>query len=135
MMTIKRWGLILALIAMVFVGVSSGWDGGWGWSSVPPEANPSNLSPFGYIAPFNLSEYLYPESNAIEEDETFQWEPVPIVMPQPLPISKDELFSSYQLTSPQKGALISSMPSGAVISTQKQSLISAYSSGFPSLFF
>jgi len=124
-MTIKKCGLILVIMASMLVAISSGFTGsGWGWTSVP--VAPSNTSPFGFMEPFNLSdwinfdyepfnlsEYLFGPNQVVpEETDTFQWEPVPIIMPEPIAISKEELFKSKPIISTQKQSLISSLSSG-----------------------
>ncbi len=60
--------------------------------------------------PFNLSDWLYPEpAPALPEDKEPPWEPVPLVMPQPVPLSKEELFGSLTTVSKDKQSLLSSM--------------------------
>jgi hypothetical protein len=82
---------------------------GSGWISgdyEPFVANSStfNLGWFGY----DMSQFLYP----VEEKEITPLEPEPVVLPQPLSISKEELFKSKPVISTQKQSLISSLKSG-----------------------
>jgi hypothetical protein len=128
-MNSKKYGLILVIMASMLVAVSSGFTGsGWGWSSTPSELSPSNLSPFGYVEPYNLSEWinfdwkpmnlsewLYPEPAQpdTEDDPLSSWEPVPLVMPETQPLSKQELFGSLTTVSANKQSLISSYKTGS----------------------
>jgi hypothetical protein len=127
-MTIKKCSLILVITASMLVAISSGFtDSEWGWTSVP--AAPSNTNPFGFgdykpvtfgegwinsdYVPVNLSEYFFGPDQVVPEktNPLDKWEPVPIVMPQPLNISKDELIKSKPIISTQKQPLISSLSS------------------------
>lgn len=66
----------------------------------------------GYV-PFNLSDWLYPEpAPALPDDKEPTWEPVPLVMPEPMPLSKAELFGSLTTVSESKQSLLSSMNRG-----------------------
>jgi hypothetical protein len=124
--TIKKCSLILVIMASVLVAISSGFTGNW--SSVP--VAPSNTSPFGFgeykpvtfgdgwinsnYVPFNFSEYLFGPIQIVpqETNPLDQWKPVPIIMPQPLNISKEELIKSKPIISTQKQSIISSLSSG-----------------------
>jgi hypothetical protein len=76
-----------------------------GWYDVDYESlkEPINQGWFGY----DISEYLSPLPK--ERDiEPFQWEQVPLVTPEPLPLSKDELFANLMTVTENKQSLISS---------------------------
>jgi hypothetical protein len=68
-----------------------------------------------YPLPEGLPEWVYPKTDPKTSDDTASpAEPVlPLIMPTPLPISKDELFGSL-----------------TIISGEKQSLISLHKTGF-----
>lgn len=111
-------GIIIAVMAGLLVGTSSG---GFvnepseynkpGWKGFPAGFISDNVSPFGYVKPFNLSEYLYPDPKVPQQADIPPWEPVPLVMPEPLPITKADLFKSITTISQQKQSLISSLSS------------------------
>jgi hypothetical protein len=145
-MTIKKCGIVLAIMTCLLAGISSGefmneplkanvpswfdnyeplnasaWnEPGWfgidyepatfgsGWFSDYQPFNPDpstfNRGWFGY----DISEYLYPAT----ETDISKWKPEPIVIPQPLSISKEELLNSKPIISTQKQSLISSLQSG-----------------------
>jgi hypothetical protein len=112
------------IMASMLVAISSGFTGDW--SSVP--VAPSYTSPFGFgdykpvtfgdgwinsdYTPVNLSEYFFGPTQIVpQETDTFKWKPVPIIMPQPLNISKEELFKSKPIISTQIQSVISSLSS------------------------
>ena len=136
-MTIKKCGLILAILTCFLVGISSGYEPGFfgvpyeqssdaselfgisdgyepGFFGVPYESDPSELFDTSgwfnsYYKPVNFSEYFYPTQKEPEVTNPLdQWKPEPIIMPQPLSISKEDLFKSKSLISTQKQSLISS---------------------------
>lgn len=123
-MNMKKYGIILVLMISFLVGVSSAgfldqdvtlpswatigdtghygslisWDAGW-------------LDP-GYL-PVNISEWLHPETKPAEPVDPFaSWNPAPVVLPDPLPMSKADLFGSLSTVSKQKQTLISSLKGG-----------------------
>lgn len=115
-----KYGITLVIVAGLMVGISSG-----GFLSDPAEANEPSWTSFGIFdnyepfsladwidydyAPFNLSEWLNPDSvPVVPDDPPSFWEPVPLVMPQPLPLSKEDLFGSLTTISPTKQSLLSS---------------------------
>ncbi len=112
--------LILVIMAGLLIGVSSGGflndpveAPSWGAFGIFDDYEPVSfgdgwLHP-GYV-PFNLSAWLYPEpAPALPDDPGSSWEPVPLVMPEPSPLSKDELFGSLTTVSKDKQSLLSSM--------------------------
>ncbi len=114
-----RLCVAMLVMAGVLIGISSG---GFvnepieynkpGWKGFPAGFISDNMSPFGSAKPFNLSEYLYPDPVQPQEPDTPPWEPVPLVMPEPLPMTKADLFKSIITISKQKQSLISSLSSG-----------------------
>jgi len=126
-MIMMKYGVILAIIAGLLVGISSGgfvtdpteiniptWTGS-------PEGYMNKLSPFGPLPenwPFYISGPLDPttlkkitDETDTSENETPTLEPVELVMPLPLPITKAELFSSLTTISTQKQSLLASFMS------------------------
>jgi hypothetical protein len=147
-MTIKKSGLILAIMTCFLVGISSG-----GFVTAPIETNlPADYEPFWFgpnTEPFNLYEpfnfnsnigwfdsYDGPNSNSSSTADfswfgydmseilypnqaaVFQWETEPIINPQPESISKEELFKSKPIITPPK----------PLISLEKQSITSKLAS-------
>lgn len=135
-MIMMKYGVALAIIAGLLVGISSG-----GFVTEPMEINNPNWSGFtkGYINPFSyVPEKTYyaigpldpitlkPITKLIEpvENVTNISDTIELVMPLPLPITKAELFSSLATTTPQKQSLLAS----TTYSTQKQSLLASFMS-------
>ncbi len=112
-------GIILAIITLFLVGISSGgfigepaeeYKPSWASYGIFDEYEPLNwgdgwLHP-GY-EPFDLSAWLYPEPAPATDDDSPQWEPVPLVLPEPLPVSKQELFGSLTTVSENKQSVLS----------------------------
>jgi hypothetical protein len=66
-----------------------------------------------YPLPEGLPEWVYPKTDAGDSAVPVSpEEPVPLIMPKPLPISKDELFGSRTIISEAKKSLISSYKTG-----------------------
>lgn len=124
MKTIKT-GALLAITISLLVGVSSA---GFldqetklpSWATIGDTGHYSPLisgdgwfGP-GYV-PRNISDWLYPEPTPAvpePEDPFAAWQPVPMNMPNPLPLSKADLFGSLPTVSKNKQSLISSMKGG-----------------------
>lgn len=113
-----KYGYVLAVMAALLVGTSSG---GFvngpvdidapGWAGFESGYISKCLSPFGEYKEINLADWLKPPVvNETDELEP-EFEPVPFVMPQPLSISKEELFSSFTTVSKNKMSLLSSYKS------------------------
>ena len=113
-----KYGVVFAVMAAMLVGISSG---GFvsgpvdieapGWAGFEPGYISKCLSPFGENKVINLAEWLKPPivNETDELEPTF--ETVPLIMPKPLSISKDELFSSFSTVSKNKISLLSSYKS------------------------
>ncbi len=111
--------IVMLVMAGVLIGISSG---GFvdepsefnkpGWNGLPESFASDYLNPFGYVKPFNISEYLYPDPVQSLEPDTPPWEPVPLIIPEPLSMTKADLFKSMTTISTQKQSLISSLSSG-----------------------
>ena len=131
-----KYGVALAIIVGLLVGISSG-----GFVTDPVEMNNPNwtgftkgyVNPFGYVPekPYYVSGPLDPitlkkitEPTEPGENMTNTSDTIELVMPQPLPITKAELFSSLTLMTPQKQSLLAS----TTYSTQKQSLLASFMS-------
>lgn len=66
-----------------------------------------------YPLPEGLPEWVYPKTDPKDSDVPISpAEPVPLIMPKPLPVSKDELFGSLTISSENKKSLISSHKTG-----------------------
>jgi hypothetical protein len=111
--------IAMLLLAGMLIGISSG---GFvnepseynkpGWKGFPAGFISDKVCPFGCVKPFNWSEYLYPDTLQPQGPDTPPLEPIPLVMPQPIPITKTDLFKSMTTISTQKESLISSLSSG-----------------------
>ncbi|HON81251.1 MAG TPA: hypothetical protein PLN56_03995 [Methanoregulaceae archaeon] len=110
-----KHGIITMLVAGLLVAVSCA-----GFVDEPIEMNNPNwtgfsrsfmekLSPFGEFKIYNLYDEFYPPPKiTTPENETPTWKPIKIV-PEPLPITKKELFQSMITISPQKQSLLQSL--------------------------
>ncbi len=116
-MIMMKYGIACALMACLLVGIGSGnfvfeplevFTPGWEGFGPGYVSNVSNV--FGDYEYFNLDDWIDPPVPQTDESEP-TWEPVPLIMPEPLAISKEDLFSSY-----------------ATISTSKLSILSSYKS-------
>lgn len=122
-MIMMKYGVALAIIAGLLVGISSG-----GFVTDPIEINNPNwtgftkgyVNPFGYFPekPYYVSGPLDPitlkkitEPTETLENETATSDTIELVMPLPLPITKEELFSSLATITPRKQSLLSSFKS------------------------
>jgi hypothetical protein len=138
-MSIKNCGLILVILTCFLVGMASGgvfeysepyepyYPSGWFDSDNQPFSGsfyPSSwfgqeVEPFypsGWFnydnQPFNLSNWLNPEPETTDDSSSLLEPFPPLVMPQPLPLPKEELFGSLTTVSENKKSLISFQKSG-----------------------
>lgn len=128
-MITMKWKIILTILASLLIGVSIGSasfltdptplnDPNWKGFSLDIFSN--EINPWGYTEVIDLSEYLLPKTAPAVPDESSPWTPVPLMMPEPLPITKEELFGSLTTISKGKQSLLESY------STNKQSLLASY---------
>jgi hypothetical protein len=80
-----------------------------GWFDIDIESliEPINPGWFGE----DISDYLFPTPGGSDE-ESFQWEKVPLIKPEPISLTKDDLFKSLTTVSETKKTAISSQMKG-----------------------
>ena len=123
-MITMKFGLTLIILASLAAGIGSA-----GFISDPTPLNYPDwpgfssdewnyeINPFGYSTAVNLSEMMYPKPTpVVPEESPIEIELVPLVMPKPLSISKEELFSSITTISQGKQSLLASHKSTSLLS-------------------
>ena len=119
MITMKS-RIILAIIAGLLVGTSIGSAGFLtdpvpqndpSWNGYSLDVFSTQINPWGYTEIIDLSEYLRPKPTPVVPEESTPWTPVPLVMPEPLSITKAELFGSLTTVSKDKQSLLASFKS------------------------
>lgn len=111
-----QFGIVALILAGLTVGIGSA-----GFMNDPTPLNDPNwkgfsfdvwdykINPWGASKIVNLTEILFPEPKPEVPDEPQpEWTPAPVIVPSPLPLSKDELFGSLTTISANKKDLISS---------------------------
>lgn len=81
------------------------------WTSIPVGFISDYVSPFAEPKFKNLWDAIDPDPIIPEEPEPAPAEPVPAILPEPLPISKEQIANSMITISKQKQSLISSLSS------------------------
>lgn len=109
-----KYAMILVIMTALLVGISSGQFG-------TEQVNPPSWSTFGifdegyvsldlaaafYAQPFQWIEINPRPIVVTPYVPQLEWEPVPLVMPDPLPISKEDLLGTLTTISPGKQALL-----------------------------
>ena len=118
--------MLLVITAGLLVGISTGGfvndpiaAPSWASFEIFQDYTPVTIGP-GWLRPgyqpFNLSDWIQPEPlTTIIDLPPPHLEPIPLVIPQPLPISKEELFNSRTTLSAAKQSLLESQKSGSYL--------------------